>query len=70
MRGEANSGGGSEACEEDGSVAGEVGKTAEACEGGGGEEEEEEVEGDAGVCIAACTSLASRCLAADVSVAP
>lgn len=59
----ADLGGGLEVCEEDGSVAGEGRRRGEACEGG------EEV-GDAGVCIAACTSLASRCPVAEASVAP
>lgn len=57
-------GGGLEVCEEDGSVAGEGRKRGEACEGG------EEVGGDAGVCIAACKFLASRCPVADASVDP
>lgn len=53
VEGERDLGGGLEACEEDGSGAGEGGKRGEAC--GRGEEG-----GDAGVCIAACKSLASR----------
>lgn len=61
VRGGRGLGGGLEACEGDGSVVGGGRKTAEACEGG-----EEEV-GDAEVCIAACKSLASRRLVADVS---
>lgn len=59
--GEMDLGAGLEACEEDGSVVGEVRKTAGACEGG------EEV-GDAGVCIAACKSLASQRPVVKVSV--
>lgn len=60
-QGEKDLGGALEVCEEDGSVAGEAGKREEACEGGG------EV-GDAGACIAACTSLVSRRPVADASV--
>lgn len=58
----ADLGRGLEVYEEDGSVAGEGRRRGEACEGG------EEV-GDAGVCTAACTSLASRCPVAEASVA-
>lgn len=54
-------GGGLEICEEGGSVAGERRKEEEASEGGG-------EAGDAGVCIAACKFLASRCSVAHTSV--
>ncbi len=61
MQGGRDSGGGSEAGEGDGNVAVEGRKRVEAYVGG-------EEAGDAGVCIAACKSLASRCRAADESV--
>lgn len=63
MQGEKDLRGALEVGEEGGSGAGEGGKREQACERG------EEV-GDAGACIAACKSLASRRPVGDASVDP